>query len=81
MVVLCYIAYVSVWDLLVAGQNPYKWSLSKSGVVAHQSKPSDLPAAVQSAYHLPLNRKGKTHGAPLEFPKSVNRSEGEKEKL
>lgn len=72
---------VSVWDLLPAGQSPYKWSLSKSGVVAHQNKPSDLPAAVQSAYHLPLSRKGKTHGAPLEFPNSVNRSEGGKREV
>lgn len=70
-----------MWDLLAAGQNPNKWSSSKLGVVAHQNKPSDLPAAVHSAYHLPLKRKGKAHGAPLEFPNSVNMSEGEKEKF
>lgn len=70
-----------MWDLPAAGQSPYKWSTSKSGVVAHQNRPSDLPAAVHSAYHLPLNRKGKAHGAPLEFPNNVNRSEGAKEKF
>lgn len=78
---LCYSIYVSFWDLLPVGQNPYKWSASKSGVVAHQSKPSDLPAAVHPAYRLPLSWKGKAHAAPLAFPNSVKRSEGAKEKL
>lgn len=73
--------YDSVWDLLAAGQSPYKWSWSKLVVVAHHNNPSDLPAAVHSACHLPFNRKGKAHGAPLEFPNSVNRSEGAKEKF
>lgn len=81
MAVLCCRVDVSVWDLLAAGQSPYKWSSSKLDVVAHQSKPSALPAAVHSPYHLPLNRKGKAHGAPLEFPNSVNRSEVAKGKF
>lgn len=78
---LCYSISVSIWDLLPVGQNPYKWSLSKSGVVAHQSKLSDLSAAVYSVYHVPLSWNGKAQGALLAFPNSVNRSEGAKEKV
>lgn len=65
-------------DLLISGQNPYSLSASKSAVVAHQSKPSDLPASVHSLYCLPSYLKGNTHGCPLAFPCNVKVSRRKK---
>lgn len=55
-----------------SGQKPHSRSSSKLDVVEHHSFPSARPAVVHCSYFLPRNLKGKTQGAPFEFPPTVD---------
>lgn len=55
-----------------SGQKPHLRSSSKLLVTAHHIFPSLRPDMVQESYVLPRNLKGKTQGAPSEFPPTVD---------
>lgn len=59
-----------------SGQKPHSRSSSKLSVVEHHIFPSLRPSLVHRSYFLPRKVKGKTQGAPFEFPPTVDMAAG-----